>query len=100
MISEMKEWELFLSAMANNRLGMMELRTGDTIVLHIAEAKIIAGEKVQVSVQVRDVKKSDSHFKGVIFGFVPAIVLEHKGLKIKDEVEFEEQHIISCCVES
>lgn len=63
------------------------VRNGQSIVLH----------KNGENILVRDVQVlGDSRFKGIIYGFEPSHALEHQGLKVEDEVEFEEQHIISC----
>ncbi len=63
------------------------VKHGDSVVLH----------KKGESVLVRDVQVlGNSRFKGIIYGFEPSHALEHQGLKVADEVEFEEQHIFSC----
>lgn len=60
---------------------------GDDVVLHME------GE----SILVKNVKAlGASRFKGTIYGFEPSHVIEYQGMKLDDEVEFEEQHIISC----
>lgn len=63
------------------------VKNGDSVVLrHNGE-----------SILVRNIKSlGASRFKGTIYGFEPSVALEHKGLKLEDEVEFEEQNIISC----
>lgn len=63
------------------------VRNRDSIVLH----------KNGENVLIRSVQSlGDLKFKGVIYGFEPSHELEYQGLRVDDEVEFEEQQIISC----
>lgn len=66
------------------------VRGGESVVLH----------KNSESVLIRNVQVlGSSRFKGIIYGFEPSHALEHQGLKVDHEVEFGEQHIISCSEE-
>lgn len=62
------------------------VKDGDSVVLH----------KNGENVLVRSVQSlGRSRFKGTIYGFEPSHTLEYQGLRLDEEVEFEEQNIIS-----
>lgn len=63
------------------------IKEGDSVVLH----------KNGESVLVRNVQAlGGSRFKGTIYGFEPSHAVEYQGLKLDEDIEFEEQNVISC----
>lgn len=63
------------------------VKNGDHVTL-LVSAELVLVENVQVV--------SSSSFRGRIYGFQPSCTLEFNGLKIHDEIEFEEAHIHTC----
>lgn len=60
---------------------------GDMVVLRIGDESVL----------VKDIEcLPNQKFRGIVYGFEPSYSLEIQGLKIDDEVEFDEEHIVSC----
>ena len=63
------------------------VQDGDCVVLQIGSESVLV-ENVQVLDSFR--------FRGEVNGFEPSGALEYQGLKVGEDVTFEEAHIISC----
>lgn len=58
-----------------------------TVTLRLADETVI----------IRDVVRTDSgQYRGVICGFEPSCALEYEGLKLEQQVTFDEENIFSC----
>jgi hypothetical protein len=69
------------------RLVKNTVQNGDCVVLQIGSESVLV-ENVQVL--------GYSRFRGEVNGFEPSGALEYQGLKVGEDVTFEEAHIISC----
>ncbi len=63
------------------------IENGDSVTLHI--------EKESVSVK-NILRLPDNSFSGNVLGFEPSFYLEFNDIKIGDEINFDEEHIITC----
>ena len=78
---------IFVGHHVPGQLIKQTVEDGDSVVLRIGNESVL----------VKDVQAlGKSRFKGKVYGFEPSFALEYQGLKVDDEVEFEEKHIISC----
>lgn len=60
---------------------------GDSVTLRIGDERVL----------VRNINRHGSgRYKGTIYGFEPSCGLEYDGLKLGEEVEFDESHVFGC----
>ncbi len=63
------------------------IENGDSVTLHIEKE----------SVSVKNISRlPDNSFTGNVLGFEPSFTLELNGIKIGDEIHFNEKHIFTC----
>lgn len=65
----------------------LTIQKGDRVVLRLGDEAVLI-EEIQ--------PLGDSLFRGKIYRFEPSFAEEVQGFKIGDQVEFGEEHIISC----
>ena len=65
--------------------------------LKLGDAKTAILKKADERVLVQSIRpQKDGTFIGTIYGFEPSHSLEFQGMKVKDELVFEESHVFSC----
>ena len=62
------------------------IKNGDSVVLHIDDE----------SIRVKNIELSSNTITGTVYGFEPGVTLEFNGIKIGDEIMFNEDNIFSC----
>jgi len=63
------------------------IENGDEVVLHINNESVLVNNICILE---------NNKIQGTVYGFEPSFALEFSGIKIDDEVNFTEEHIISC----
>lgn len=65
----------------------LTVENGDRVLLRLGNEAVL----------IKEIKRlGDARFRGTIDGFEPSLANEFQSLKVGDEVEFGEEHIISC----
>ncbi len=80
----------FAGTYSQNTQPKNTVENGDQVVLHIDEESVL----------VKDILLGDSRYSGHVYGFEPSFSIELGGIKLDDEVKFEEKHIVSCSSEN
>lgn len=62
------------------------IEDGDSVVLHIGKESVL----------VNNISLLPNNITGKVYGFEPSFSLEFNGIKIDDEINFNEEHVISC----
>ena len=78
---------MFSGTHAPGQRVKLTIEDGDKVELRIGDELVL----------VEDIRKLDeSRYKGVIYGFEQSLSVEINGLRLKEEIEFEEKNIFSC----
>lgn len=65
----------------------LTIENGDRVLLRLGSEAVLIKEIQRLG---------DARYRGKIYGFEPSLAAEFQSLKVGDEVEFGEEHIISC----
>ena len=82
--------------------GSAIIFSGDYVAGQPVKLTIENGDRVLLrldneAVLIKDIRRlGDARFRGEIDAFEPSLAVEFQSLKVGDEVEFGEEHIISC----
>jgi hypothetical protein len=63
----------------------------------VAQARTAVLKKGEERVLVRNIKSQpDGSFVGQIYGFEPSFALDFEGMKVNDQIAFDDAHVFSC----
>ena len=69
----------------------LTIENGDRVLLRLGDEAVL----------IKNIHRlGDDLFRGTIYGFEPSLAIEFQSLRIDDQVEFGEEHIISCSSDS
>jgi hypothetical protein len=78
---------MFTSEMKPGHWVKTTIAEGDRVVLHLGDEQVLVSG-------VRSI--GPNRYRGTIYGFEPSVALEFQGLKLDQEIEFDEDQVHGC----